>query len=101
MHVRWQMGYISEHWITSMVVAILVLTNAVLIGLNADEKVDESIFNVLVYMFLVFFCVEIAFKMTAFGYSLYFKDSWNTFDFVVVGMSCFELIISSIVNQDI
>ena len=99
LHVRWQMGNISEHWIVSLLVASLVLGNAVLIGMNADGNIDEGVFQSLVYCFLTIFCLEIAFKMAAFGSELYFQDSWNTFDFVVVAVSCLELIISSIISM--
>jgi len=99
LHARWQMGHVSEHWIVSLLVASLVLGNAVLIGLNADGKIDEDVFQSLVYCFLTVFCLEICFKMAAFGTELYFKDSWNTFDFVVVAVSCLELIISNIISM--
>jgi len=70
----------------------------VIMGLHADAKVNDNTFQLLLYLFLGIFTVEIVTKLFAFGPKLYFADSWNTFDFVVVSVSVLELIWSAVFN---
>lgn len=97
-HFRWRLGHVCEHWSTSLVVACLVLANAVMMGLYADHKISSTTFFTAALWFLCLFIIEIVLKMLAFGVHLYFKDAWNTFDFVVVAVSFIEIIVSSIVD---
>jgi len=54
-------------------------------GLFLDDTSDtQAVLDDLDIVFFVFFCLEIVFKMVAFGPSNFFNESWNNFDFFLV-----------------
>jgi hypothetical protein len=62
--------------------------------MNQDLK---NAFQIINYVFMVIFTLEAIFKLIAMG-KLYFRDSWNVFDFVVVVLSILVMAISFIPN---
>ncbi len=70
----------------------VILLNAVVLGLETFEGVDEDIgdlLRVLDKIFLAIFTVELAVRFTAVRGDVraFFSSGWNTFDFVVVAAS--------------
>jgi len=67
-------------------IMLLIVGNTILLMLKfhgAPEYFTDilSIFNLV---FTLLFTIECAFKLLSFGPRNYFKDSWNTFDFITV-----------------
>jgi voltage-gated sodium channel len=78
-------------WFQGFVVAA-ILANAVLLGLETYDRLEAEhgrLFDVLNDLFLVVFTVEIAVRILAYGRRPqdYFRNGWNLFDFVVVGLA--------------
>lgn len=44
-------------------------------------------------MFYTIFFVEMVLKLIAFGFQSYFRDSLNVFDFVIIVLSTFDLVL--------
>ena len=75
----------SVQWITSAV----ILFNAAILGLETDAGLMErfgSILKALDKLCLAYFMAEIALKILAYRLH-FFRNGWNIFDFVVVGIA--------------
>ncbi|SEQ40964.1 ion transporter [Piscibacillus halophilus] len=72
-------------------IILLILINAVLIGMETYPNIYEqygSILNVLDVVILAIFTIEIILKLIASEPTgKFFKDGWNVFDFVIVAFS--------------
>lgn len=99
-HCCWRLGKVMGSPYTTILVSIGVITNAVLMGLYADEVIDHKTFKMLITFFMVFFTLEILLKMVAYGPRLYLRDNWNKFDFGVVSLSLLELALTSVIDMD-
>ncbi|XP_011268426.1 voltage-dependent calcium channel type A subunit alpha-1 isoform X11 [Camponotus floridanus] len=67
-------------------IMILIVLNTILLMMKYHRQ-TESYKNTLKYMNMCFtgmFTVECILKIAAFGVKNFFKDSWNTFDFITV-----------------
>jgi len=53
--------------------------------INLFSDGTSSIVDGFDKFFFAFFCLEIILKMIAFGPDGYFNESWNVFDFSLVG----------------
>ncbi len=80
-------------WIESSrvqyIIIALIMVNAVTLGLETSPRVMTfagSLLRVLDTLILSVFVVEILIKMFAFG-PRFFRQSWNVFDFIVVGIA--------------
>lgn len=60
----------------------LILLNTVMIILK--DSLPDSIFMFSETVFVILFCIEIVLKLLGFGLRGFFKDGWNTFDFIIV-----------------
>jgi len=68
----------------------VIVVNAVVLGLETYDAIDEEVgstLNVLNDVFLGIFVVEIAIRIAAHGSRPqdYFKNGWNVFDFIIIG----------------
>jgi len=70
------------------IILILILLNAVLIGLETSESLYDqygALFQNLDQVILWLFTLELLIRLMAVRFSWrFFKDPWNTFDFVIV-----------------
>jgi voltage-gated sodium channel len=78
-------------WFQYGVIAVILL-NAVVIGLETYDSIEDDYgdtLNVLNDVFLGIFTVEIVIRMVAYGRRVreFFREGWNVFDFVVVGVA--------------
>lgn len=80
-------------WIESPVIQnaiiVVIVINAITLGLETSHTVMAHIGGLLVrieQLVLAIFVVEILIKLFAFG-PRFFRDSWNVFDFLIVGIS--------------
>jgi voltage-gated sodium channel len=76
---------------TAAVVAV-ILTNALVLGLQTYPSIDREYGNVLDWLnnlFLAFFVVEIGTRIAAYGRRpwRFFMDGWNVFDFLAVALA--------------
>ena len=75
-----------EHpWVQNLLV-LLILLNAIILGLETDKGIMASFGTELIlidHVILGIFIVEIILLITARGLA-YFKDPWCVFDFIVV-----------------
>nr|XP_018669384.1 sodium channel protein type 4 subunit alpha B-like isoform X2 [Ciona intestinalis] len=79
-----------------MITVTLVVLNTLFMAMEKEPK-DDIFKNLLYYSNVVFtalFAIEMALKIFALSPYNYFKAAWNIFDFVVVTLSVFELIVS-------
>ncbi|XP_031630611.1 sodium channel protein para-like [Contarinia nasturtii] len=51
----------------------------------------ENVLSVGNYVFVLVFVIEAILKLTALGPAQYFRDEWNTFDFIVTALGVIEL----------
>lgn len=70
-------------------IIVVILLNAVVLGMETSPALMDSFGALLITvdtLCLAIFVVEIACKLTAFGWR-FFRDPWNVFDFLVVGVA--------------
>lgn len=70
-------------------ILIVICANAVTLGLETSPGIHDragSLIDVLDLAFLTVFVVELAVKLFAFG-PAFFRDPWNVFDLIVVGIA--------------
>lgn len=78
-----------EHPRAHEILAIIVILNAIVLGLETSETVKASqIYPYLVWMdhtFLGIFCFEMIVRLFAGGWN-FFKSGWNIFDVTVISV---------------
>jgi voltage-gated sodium channel len=80
--------FMANPWVQNFLV-FLILLNAVILGLETDAEIMNSIGPQLLFLdhaILWIFIAEIVVLITARGMG-YFKDPWCVFDFIVVGIA--------------
>ena len=84
---------LAGQWIESSQVQnfiiILIIINAVTLGMQTSDALVASVgplLQVADKLVLAVFVVEISVKLYAFGWR-FFRDAWNVFDFVIVGIA--------------
>lgn len=89
MDKREQLGaWVESKWVQSLIIALIVL-NAVTLGLETSEYAMTrfgGFLHLLDRAILAVFVVEIALKLYAWRLG-FFREPWNLFDFVVVGIA--------------
>jgi voltage-gated sodium channel len=80
---------VDARWFQFTVVG-LILANAVVLGLETFESVEQDyadLLSVLNDVFLGLFTLELVLRILAYGRRPqdFFKDGWNVFDFVIIG----------------
>eukprot|EP01064_Diplonema_japonicum_P002892 TRINITY_DN1187_c2_g1_i1.p1 TRINITY_DN1187_c2_g1~~TRINITY_DN1187_c2_g1_i1.p1 ORF type:complete len:1952 (+),score=341.45 TRINITY_DN1187_c2_g1_i1:184-6039(+) len=78
-------------------IAIVIICNLLLLCTqHADESsVYKLTFSILNYIFVGIYVLECGAKMIGYGVAGYFKDPWNRFDFVVLGISITGLVVGA------
>src|SRR5690349_18588914 len=80
---------LDAHPLTERVLMALVILNAIVLGLETSKPVMAAIgplLDALDQTILAIFVVEIASRLIVHRWG-FFRDRWNVFDFVVVGMA--------------
>jgi len=83
--------------------ALLILVNALVIGLETDMP-DLPFWDVVENAFLVIFTTELTFRLTILGRREFFDTTsddigWNVFDFIVVSMGVFDVFCSAVIGS--
>lgn len=81
------------NWIESprmqKIIIVLILINAVTLGMETSPTLTERFgagLHLLDSLILAVFVAEIATKLAAFGWR-FFRNPWNVFDFIIVGIA--------------
>ena len=75
-----------ESKIINVFITLVILINAVTLGLETSEKLVSKIGNMLIYVdkiALSIFVIELLIKLFVYRLS-FFKSGWNVFDFIIV-----------------
>jgi voltage-gated sodium channel len=88
---------VAQHPRFSRVVVGVIVLNAAVLGAETSPAVVEQfgrLLHTVSIACLMVFCIELAIRMTAFGQrpARFFRDGWNTFDFVIVTLSLLPMI---------
>jgi voltage-gated sodium channel len=70
-------------------IIVLILINAVTLGIQTDEiavKNHGKLLHFIDFVILGIFVLEILLKFIAYGFS-FFRAGWNLFDFIIIGIS--------------
>jgi len=79
---------VEAPWFSNLIIAV-ILINAVTLGLETSSTAMAAAGSLLVAfdrIALTIFCLEIAAKLFVHRLS-YFRDPWNVFDFIIVGIA--------------
>jgi len=75
-------------------ILLVIIVNVAFQAVDRYPELDEQTLDLLKQANLIFtfiFTVEVILKMIGFGAKLFWKDSWNQFDFIIVVVSLLEL----------
>ena len=87
--LRGRLAAIAEDSRFQRAIIVLIVANAVTLGLETSPEIMASAGPVLVtldHAMLTVFVIELAIRIGAYGRS-FFRDPWSLFDFVVVGLA--------------
>jgi voltage-gated sodium channel len=87
-HMHWLRNIIENPW-TERVVMTLIVVNAVTLGLETGQAVMArwgTLLQVLDQAILAVFVIELLGRI-ALQRAAFFRDGWNVFDFLVIGIS--------------
>ncbi len=82
-------GWITESWVFKNFILLCIIANAIALGVDAhfgDANPWHEYISQADNIFLAIFTVELFLEFLAQGPRRYFKDGWNWFDVVVVGV---------------
>jgi len=83
---------LSDHPVFQNIILLLILVNAIVIGMETSQALMDrwgKLFTLLNGVFQAIFIAEIVVRMTACAPQVrnFFKNGWNVFDFIIVGLS--------------
>ena len=74
--LRWQVAHIMDHVLVKTFIIIVVIVNAVVIGIEADYGDGSPVWEVIELTFLTIFTVELALNVYAFR-DMFWEDQLN------------------------
>ena len=88
-------GIIGTKWFDTFIMSLIIGNTVVLlIGYFDAPEILDDIIGQASSIFNYFFTMELILKLLAFGFD-YFKDGWNSFDFIIVAGSWGDFIIQT------
>ncbi|MCY3673571.1 MAG: ion transporter [Paracoccaceae bacterium] len=87
--IRRRLGQFIESPRISRIITILIVINAITLGLETSSNVMERVGSILLIMdkaLLAIFVTELCIKLLAFGWR-FFTTGWNIFDFVIISIA--------------
>ncbi|WP_299786748.1 ion transporter [uncultured Marivita sp.] len=81
-------AFLEQAWVTNFIIGVILL-NAVLLGLETSDAVMAAVGPLILALdtaCLIIFVIEIGLKLFAQGLR-FFRNGWNLFDFVIVGIA--------------
>eukprot|EP00747_Dinoflagellata_sp_TGD_P033162 gnl/TRDRNA2_/TRDRNA2_136428_c0_seq1.p1 gnl/TRDRNA2_/TRDRNA2_136428_c0~~gnl/TRDRNA2_/TRDRNA2_136428_c0_seq1.p1 ORF type:complete len:429 (-),score=92.55 gnl/TRDRNA2_/TRDRNA2_136428_c0_seq1:87-1373(-) len=82
----------------NMVIGIVIVINALVIGLETDLGADR--FIVLEHIFMLIFVTEAALRIRQLGFYDYITDRWNCFDAFLIVTGAFDLYVIPVLMKD-
>ena len=82
---------------TDLFITLCIVVNTLFMALDQHDM-NPSMSEMLTngnYFFTAIFGVEAAMKMMAMSPKYYFQEGWNIFDFIIVALSLFELVVAT------
>lgn len=79
---------VEQNWFQYFIIGVIVV-NAITLGLETDDEVQAAyggLLHIIDSVALVIFVVELLLKLYAYGLR-FFRDPWNVFDFIIVGIA--------------
>jgi len=89
----WNVAVMMDSTPAKGFIVSVIIVNALAMGAEADNTGDDTVFQILEYFFLAVFTVELICNLIGFG-KLYFADSCNTLDFIIVIISWIDFFIT-------
>ncbi len=80
--------WLESPWVTHTVIALIVV-NAVILGIETNPSLSPqtlSMLHAIDHALLAVFVVELLLKLAAHGWR-FFRDPWNVFDFIIIGIA--------------
>ncbi len=80
--------WLESPWVTHTIMALIVL-NAVILGIETNPSLSPQTLTTLHaidHALLAVFVVELLLKLAAHGWR-FFRDPWNVFDFIIIGIA--------------
>ena len=80
--------WLESPWVTHTVIALIVL-NAVILGIETNPSLTPqtlATLHAIDHALLAVFVVELLLKLAAHGWR-FFRDPWNVFDFIIIGIA--------------
>eukprot|EP00931_Biecheleriopsis_adriatica_P101482 TRINITY_DN7660_c0_g1_i6.p1 TRINITY_DN7660_c0_g1~~TRINITY_DN7660_c0_g1_i6.p1 ORF type:complete len:653 (+),score=91.69 TRINITY_DN7660_c0_g1_i6:30-1988(+) len=90
-------GY--EALLLDILPAIVIILNAVSIGLSSDIETESVWWQVFEYVFMAFYLFECAYKIWLYGWGWYFTGpdwKWNVFDCTCLIISLLDAVLSTV-----
>lgn len=87
--MRAQLRQLIENSVFQNAIVGVIVINAVILGLQTSTMFSQDqleFLGLLDNVCLVIFCVELALKLITYQFR-FFKDGWNVFDFLVIGIA--------------
>ena len=81
-------AFLEQAWVTNFIIGV-ILFNAVLLGLETSDAVMAAVGPLILALdtaCLIIFVIEIGLKLFSQGLR-FFRNGWNLFDFVIVGIA--------------
>ena len=77
---------------------ILISVNIFTMGMTFEGSSDswDNMLEIINLVFTAFFVAELILKLIALGFSTFWRNTWNKFDFFVVASSLFDIILSEV-----
>ena len=79
---------VESRWFMRVIIALIVI-NAIILGLETSKVFNArfgSILTLIDELILVIFVLEVLLRLYVYRLA-FFKDAWNIFDFVIVGIA--------------
>jgi hypothetical protein len=78
-----------------------IITNTIILALDRYPIEDSTIiiYDRINIGFSILFLIDMIFKLLGFGIKNYFKDSFNTFDCIIVITSIIDIFVSNLVDN--
>ena len=94
--------YLCRSWVFNTLVSFSVIINAVLLAFDQYPLLEQKVLLDLEtanFVLVCAFCLEICIKLTGYGLKIYFKDMYQTLDFVILLLILVDLIIAQTIGQ--
>ena len=92
---------IARSTIFEVFIAFAIILNVLIMATEHAEQDQDftDTLAVLNYVFTIIFVFELLVKIVALNPARCFKDNWNTFDLIVVGLSVMEIVLTSVADK--